>query len=96
VNLARRDEARQDSMFPPAGGYSTVCVPPPVTDLDGLWNWFRTKPGGIDGTEGYIHTLGAGEDILLVDIDVEAVRRFPGYFSTRKSTRTKEQERPAA
>ena len=71
-------------MFPPAGGYTTVCVPPPIGDLAELWDWFRTKPGGIDSTEGIVHTLGAGEGMLIVDVDIEAVRRFPGYFSTRK------------
>lgn len=83
VNLGRPTEARADSMFPPAGGYTTACVPPPITDLDQLWDWFRTKPGGIDSTDGFVFTLGAGEDILMVDIDIDAVRNFPGYFSTR-------------
>lgn len=83
VNLGRTAEARTDSMFPPAGGYTTACIPPPITDLDQLWDWFRAKPGGIDSTEGFVSTLGAGEDILIVDVDIDAVRRFPGYFSTR-------------
>jgi predicted amidohydrolase len=87
VNLARPTVAREDALFPPAGGFTTVCVPPQITDLDTLWNWFRTKPGGIDSTQGYIHTLGAGEEILVVEIDIDAVRRFPGYFSTRRSER---------
>jgi predicted amidohydrolase len=87
VNLARSSEARADSQFPPAGGFSTVCVPPQIANLDELWDWFRTKPGGIDSTEGFVHTLGASEGILMVDIDVEAVRSFPGYFSTRKQER---------
>ena len=60
-----------------------MCVPPPVTDLDQLWAWFRDKPGGIDSTEGFVFTLGPGEDILFVDIDIDAVREFPGYYSTR-------------
>jgi len=83
VNLGRSDETLRDFPFPPAGGYSTVCIPPPVTDLEQLWDWFRNKPGHIDSTEGFIQTLGTGEEILLVEIDVDAVRRFPGYFSTR-------------
>jgi predicted amidohydrolase len=89
VNLARPSAGRVDSQFPPAGGYSTVCVPPPVADLDALWEWFRTKPGGIDSPQGFIHTMGAEEDILVVDIDIDAVRRFPGYFSTRSPPRGK-------
>ena len=83
VNLGRPDTTFRDSMFPPAGGFSTACVPPPVTDLDELWSWFCRKPGGIDSTEGFVFTLGAGEDLLFVDVDVEAVRAFPGYYSTR-------------
>lgn len=83
VNLGRPAEARADSMFPPAGGFTTVCVPPPVSDLAELWDWFRSKPGGIDSTEGLVHTLGAAEDMLMVEVDIAAVRRFPGYFSTR-------------
>jgi len=84
VNVARPQEGRNDRRFPPAGGYTTVCVPPPVTDMDELWDWFCTKPGGIDSASDFVHTLGPEEGMLLVDIDVEAVRRFPGYFSTRK------------
>jgi predicted amidohydrolase len=87
VNLARPSRQRNDGQFPPAGGCSTVCVPPPITDLDELWNWFRTKPGGIDATDGFIHVMGAGEEMLVVDIDIDAVRAFPGYFSTRKPER---------
>ncbi len=83
VNCARPSVERPGSGFPPAGGHTTVCVPPPITDLDSLWDWFRTKPGGIDSPEGFIFTLGTKEEILIVDIDLEAVRRFPGYFSTR-------------
>jgi len=87
VNLGRAAETRADSRFPPAGGYTTVCVPPPITDLDQLWDWFNSKPGGIDSTEGFVHTLGPEEKILTVEVDLEAVRRFPGYFSTRTPQR---------
>jgi predicted amidohydrolase len=87
VNLARSSSKRRNPQFPPAGGFSTVCVPPPITNLDELWDWFRTKPGGIDSTEGFIHTMGPSEDMLVVDIDIDAVRNFPGYFSTRKPER---------
>ncbi len=89
VNVARPAQARADGRFPPAGGYSTVCVPPPIRDMDELWAWFRAKPEGIDSTRGFIHTLGAGEDMIVVEIDIDAVRRFPGYFSTRVSQRAR-------
>jgi predicted amidohydrolase len=87
VNVARPAAARESAQFPPAGGYTTVCIPPPITDLDTLWEWFRTKPGGIDSTEGFVHTLGPSEEILVVEVDIDAVRLFPGYFSTRKPDR---------
>ncbi len=89
VNLARPEKPRGDAKFPPAGGFTTVCVPPPITNMDELWNWFRNKPGGIDSTSGFIHTLGRGEDMIVVEIDIDAVRRFPGYFSTRAPERTR-------
>jgi hypothetical protein len=28
-----------------------------------------------------MQSLGPDEGMLLIDVDVEAVRRFPGYFS---------------
>ena len=90
VNVARPKVPFRDAMFPPAGGFTTVCVPPPVRDLDELWHWFCTKPGGIDSTEGVVFTLGPGEDLLFVDVDIDAVRRFPGYFSTRSPERGQE------
>ncbi len=88
VNVARPEKSRSDSTFPPAGGFSTVCVPPPVTNMDELWAWFRTRPEGIDSTRGFVHTLGAGEDVIVVDVDIDAVRRFPGYFSSRVTERS--------
>jgi predicted amidohydrolase len=66
--------------FPRAGGYSTICVPPPITSLPELAEWFRTKPGGTNSAQGFIQSLGEEEGILYADVDVEAVRRFPGYF----------------
>lgn len=84
VNLGRSERVQSDTPFPPAGGFSTICVPPPITDMDQLWDWFCNKPGGIDSGEGFIQTLGRGEETLVFEIDIEAVRRFPGYFSTRK------------
>lgn len=89
VNLARPEMSRKDAKFPPAGGFTTVCVPPPITNMDELWEWFRNKPGGIDSTSGFIHTLGRGEDMIVVEIDIDAVRKFPGYFSTRVAERTR-------
>ncbi len=84
VNLGHSEVAESDSPFPPAGGFSTVCISPPITDLDQLWAWFCNKPGGIDSGESFIQTLGRGEEILVAEIDIDAVRRFPGYFSTRE------------
>ena len=45
------------------------------------------EAGGIDSTEGFVHIMDSAEDILVVEIDIDAVRNFPGYFSTRESTR---------
>jgi predicted amidohydrolase len=83
VNLARRSDGRNDPAFPPAGGFSTVCIPPHVADMDQLWEWFRSKPGGIDSIQGVVQTLGHGEDVLVAEVDIDAVRQFPGYFSIR-------------
>ena len=66
--------------FPRAGGYTTVCVPPPITNLAELGDWFRTKPDGINTLGGFVQTLGEDEGILFADVDLEAARRFPGYF----------------
>jgi hypothetical protein len=45
-----------------------------------LAEWFRCKPGGINSAQGFIQSLGEEEGILYADVDIEAVRRFPGYF----------------
>ena len=95
VNLGRSSVTFRDSIFPPAGGYSSVCVPPPVSDLDQLWAWFRDKPGGIDSTDDFVFTAGAGEEILFVDIDIDAVRAFPGYYSTRSPERGRDASGPS-
>ena len=79
-SLLLRKDGRVAERFPRAGGHTTVCVPPPIADLPGLAEWFRTKPGGINTNDGFIQTLGEDEGILYADIDLEAVRRFPGYF----------------
>jgi predicted amidohydrolase len=85
VNQARRDDGRNDARFPPAGGCSTVCIPPKVANLDELWQWFRTKPGGIDSIADFVHIFGPDEEMRVFEVDIDAVRRFPGYFSTRES-----------
>jgi predicted amidohydrolase len=79
-SLLLRKDGRVVERFPRAGGYSTVCVPPPIRDLSGLAEWFRSKPGGINTNDGFIQTLGEDEGILYAEIDLEAVRAFPGYF----------------
>jgi predicted amidohydrolase len=79
-SLLLRKDGRVVERFPRAGGYTTVCVPPPIADLAGLAEWFRTKPGGINTNEGFIQTLGEDEGILYAEIDLAAVRAFPGYF----------------
>ncbi len=79
-SLRLRRDGQIVERFPRAGGYTTVCVPPPIADLAGLAEWFRTKPGGINTNEGYIQTLGEDEGLLYAEIDLEAVRTFPGYF----------------
>jgi len=78
--LARRVEGRLVEWFPRAGGYTTVCVPPAVTSLEELGDWYRTKPGGTNTLQGFVQTLGEEEGILYADVDLEAARRFPGYF----------------
>jgi predicted amidohydrolase len=96
VNLARPENGRNDSTFPPAGGFTTVCVPPPVKNMDELWEWFRSKPEGIDSTAGFIHTLGRGEEMYVTEVDIDAVRAFPGYFSSRVTDRSRAANAAAA
>ncbi|MGH2403471.1 MAG: carbon-nitrogen hydrolase family protein [bacterium] len=79
-SLSLRRDGKVVERFPRAGGYTTVCVPPPIRDLSGLGEWFRSKPGGINTTDGFIQTLGEDEGILYAEIDLDAVRAFPGYF----------------
>jgi predicted amidohydrolase len=79
-SLLLRKDGRVVERFPRAGGYSTVCVPPPIANLAGLAEWFRTKPGGINTNDGFIQTLGEEEGILYAEVDLDAVRVFPGYF----------------
>jgi len=80
-SLRLRDgDGRLVERFPRAGGYSTVCVPPPIASLAELAEWFRAKPGGTNSAQGFIQSLGEDEGILYADVDIAAVRRFPGYF----------------
>jgi predicted amidohydrolase len=80
-SLRLRDaDGRLVERFPRAGGYSTACVPPPIASLAELAEWFRTKAGGTNSAEGFIQSLGEDEGILYADVDIAAVRRFPGYF----------------
>jgi predicted amidohydrolase len=79
-SLARRVDGKLVEWFPRAGGFSTICIPPAVTHLEELAEWFRRKPGGINTHQGFVQTLGEDEGILLADINLEAVRRFMGYF----------------
>ena len=74
--------------FPPAGGRSTITVPPPVTSLKELADWLRTKAGGIDSGEDFSTVLGEKEETLTVTIDIEAVRKFPGYFYNQQKAMT--------
>jgi predicted amidohydrolase len=76
----RGADGRPVERFPRAGGYSTVCVTPPIASLGELAQWFRAKPGGTNSAQGFVQTLGEDEGILYADVDIEAVRRFPGYF----------------
>jgi predicted amidohydrolase len=78
--LLRAPDGTVGERFPRAGGYTTICVPPPVDSLSALAAWFRAKPGGINSTDGFVLSLGEDEGILLAEIDLDAVRRFPGYF----------------
>lgn len=69
--------------FPAAGGYSTIVVPPEVTDLEELSEWFKSMPGGSNSMKGFVRTLGDEEGVLIQRIDIDAVRKFPGYFYTK-------------
>ena len=69
--------------FPPAGGRTTIAVPPPVASLKELADWFRSKGGGIDASDDFATILGEMEETATVEIDIAAVQRFPGYFFNR-------------
>lgn len=86
--LSRVHDGKLVQIFPKAGGFSTVTAPPPVATLDELGDWFRQKHGGANSMVGFAKSLGEEEGILLVDIDVDAVRAFPGYFYTESAAGT--------
>ncbi|MGH3517770.1 MAG: carbon-nitrogen hydrolase family protein [Haloechinothrix sp.] len=81
-----------ENEFPPAGGRTTLTVPPPVAELSTLSNWFLTKPGGSNTIDGFATVLGYEEEIAVVTIDVEAVRTFPGYFYSEESAQVRRTE----
>lgn len=70
--------------FPPAGGHSTITIPPSVTNLKELSRWFKTKRCGIDSMDDFATILGEKEETATVTIDIDAVREFPGYFYSRQ------------
>lgn len=92
VSIRRKADGQDAGSFPPAGGHSVIAAPPNVADLAGLASWFRTKPGGVNSEEGFVHRLGELEEVASVDIDVEAVRRFPGYFFNEAARQIHERE----
>lgn len=69
--------------FPAAGGYTTIAIPPKVTNLQELSNWFKSMPGGSNSMAGFVWTLGEQEGILTQTVDIDAVRKFPGYLYTQ-------------
>jgi predicted amidohydrolase len=83
--LLREVDGERVELFPPAGGHTTLTVTPPVAELDALGDWFRTKPGGSNTIEGFVQVLGDDEGMLTAEIDIEAVRRFPGYWYSERA-----------
>jgi hypothetical protein len=63
---------------PRAGGYSTVAWRRPSLSLPELATWFRTKPAAP--TRRRASSRAWEEGTLYADVDIAAVRRFPGYF----------------
>ncbi|MFQ6089083.1 MAG: carbon-nitrogen hydrolase family protein [Candidatus Methanofastidiosia archaeon] len=68
--------------FPAAGGYTTITIPPKVSNLQELSEWFKSMPGGSNSMNGFVWMLGEEEGILTGTVDIGAVRKFPGYFYT--------------
>jgi predicted amidohydrolase len=86
VDIARCALAVEDedggtrTLFPEAGGYTTAAVTPPCRTLDELGDWYRTKAHGTNSMADFVTSLGEDEDVLVVEVDVDAVRAFPGYW----------------
>ncbi len=100
VNMATHALADESGvLFPAAGGHSTVTTTPPVRDLGELAAWFTTKEHGPNAAADFATSLGDDEGMLLVDIDIDAVRTFPGYFfagsATAEISRARERSRGA-
>ncbi|MHB8619773.1 MAG: carbon-nitrogen hydrolase family protein [Chloroflexota bacterium] len=94
--LAVKDEQGVHTLFPEAGGYTTVAIPPPCRTLDELGEWFRNKSGGSNSMAGFVSSLKEGEDILYATVDVEMTRAFPGYFYSESAPSLAEAELLAA
>jgi len=60
-----------------------MAIPPKVTNMQELSDWFKSMPGGSNTMKGFVRMLGEGEGILTQTIDIDAVRKFPGYFFTQ-------------
>jgi len=75
-----RGRAAPSNRWAAAAVATGMSVPPPIASLPELAGWFRTKAGGTNSAQGFIQSLGEEEGILYADVDVAAVRRFPGYF----------------
>jgi len=73
--------------YPPAGGYSTVCIPPSCENLEELDAWFKRDPKQINSMKGFVHTLGEEEGRIDIEIDIEKTRKFPGYFYIQDNPR---------
>jgi predicted amidohydrolase len=92
VNMAKVSMSGSNSSnegpLPAAGGYSTVAIPPRVESLEQLHEWFRTKSSGIDVVGDFCQTLSEEEAVMVVEVDLAAARRFPGYFYSLEARET--------
>jgi hypothetical protein len=73
-------DGEERTLFPEAGGYTTAALPPPCRSLEELGEWYRTKEHGTNSMADFVSSLGEEEDVLVVTVDVEAARAFPGYY----------------
>lgn len=67
-------------LFSRGGGYSTVASQPPVQSFTEFTEWLNRQPGGANGMDGIAKILGEDEEVVAVDIDLEATSAFPGYY----------------